>query len=247
MTKTSVFLYGKNSVFERIKSNPASIRKIFVQDNFDVPLIENAIKSAGILFRRVSQQELSKIKRAGNIQGIVAEVNPFEYTPFEELISRPKNRPSFIFLDRVYDPQNLGAIIRTAACFGGFAVVIPKYNACEVTETVLHVASGGENFVPVSLVSNLSNALREAKNCGYWIAGAIVEGGDDITTTKFPFPLGIVLGSEGEGIRYGVQKHLDLKVYIPMGGIPLSLNVTMACAIFCYEISKQKLCIGRNR
>lgn len=237
-----MFIYGKNSVFERVKANPDSIKQVYLQNNFDVPQLLEKIKSSRIPTRTLLQRDLSRIKKADNLQGIIAEVEPFKYTPFEELVSGSKEERSIVFLDRVYDPQNLGAIIRTAACFGNFDVVIPKHKACAVTETVLHVASGGENYVSISLVSNLSNALREAKKGGYWIAGAVVSGGDDVTKTALPFPLGIVLGSEGEGIRHGIDKQLDLKLYIPMKGVPLSLNVTTACAIFCYEVSKQIQC-----
>ena len=103
------------------------------------------------------------------------------------------------------------------------------------------MASGGENFVPVALVSNISSAILKAKKNGYWIMGGILS--DDaqyINEISMPFPLGLVLGSEGEGIRYGVEKHLDIKARIPMEGERLSFNVAMACAIFCHEISKQR-------
>lgn len=235
-----MFIYGKNSVLERLKTHPSSIKNLYIQDSFDISSIDNVIQSAGITCRILSKHELNCIKRIDKLQGILAEVEPFRYTPFSELIKHHQKQKTLIFLDRIYDPQNLGAIIRTAACFGNYAIVIPKHKACEVTETAVHIASGGENYVPVSLVNNLSNALIEAKRNNYWITGAIVKGGEDITSTKFPFPLGIVLGSEGEGIRYGVEKHIDIKVYIPMKGTPLSFNVTIACAIFCYEVSKQK-------
>jgi len=140
----------------------------------------------------------------------------------------------------VNDPHNLGVILRTAACFGGFAVVIPEFEACEVNETVLHVASGGENYIPVSRVTNISKAIGRAKDAGYWIVGAVVdEDAADINETELPFPLGLVLGSEGSGIRPGIKKHLDVKIYIPMKGASLSLNVNIACAIFCYEISRR--------
>ena len=238
-TKNKMMLYGRNSVLERIKANPKSIKKILLQDNFDVEHIIKQIKLAGIPLERVSKKRLMGSKRAEDLQGIVAEVSPFEYTPFEELIStNQKTRPTLIFLDRIYDPHNLGSIIRIAACFGKFAVVIPGHKACKVTEAVIHVASGGENYVAVSMVSNLTNALLAAKKQGYWIAGTAVEEGEDLTSVELPFPLGIVLGSEGEGVRYGIEKHLDKKVRIHMKGVPLSLNVAMACAILCYEIAK---------
>lgn len=236
-----MLLYGKNSVLERLKANPQSIKKIFIQENFDEPLILNIMKSKNIPSRRVSEKELDRMKRAERAQGVIAEVDKFIYASFEELLSRPRNKQlSFIFLDGITDPQNLGAIIRIAACFGGFAIVIPEHRACEVNETVLAIASGGENFVPISKVANLSNALIKAKEAGYWIAEAVVEGGEDIYKVKFPLPICLVLGSEGKGVRYGVQKQLDLKVTLPMKGAALSFNVAMACAIFCYEITRQK-------
>ena len=242
MVSNLMNLYGKNSVLERIKTNPNSIRKIFLQNNFNMPFIEKLIKVNRIPTERLSSTKLARIKRAENLQGIIAQINRFEYTYFDNLLTSEQNKQlTLIFLDRIYDPQNLGAIIRTAACFGGFAVIIPKFKACEVNETVLHVASGGENYVPVSMVTNLSNAIIKAKKCGYWIVGTIPDDeSEDINKVSLPFPLGVVLGSEGEGIRYGIRKHLDIKVRIPMEGAKLSFNVNMACAIFCHEICKQR-------
>lgn len=247
MTKKSFILYGKNSVFERLKSNSQSIKKLYLETDFNTPHIEKLIKSTNVRTERVSRKVLHKIRPAGPLQGIVAEVEKFEYADFTELLNRAgSKRLSFIFLDRVFDPQNLGAIIRTTACFGGFAIVIPKHKACEVTETVLHVAAGGENFTPVAMVSNLSNALIEAKRCGWWIVGAIVTEGQDIGRVNLPFPLGLVLGSEGRGVRYGIEKHLDVRVQIPMGGAPLSLNINCACSIFCHQIAKQRVSSQRR-
>jgi 23S rRNA (guanosine2251-2'-O)-methyltransferase len=235
-----MYLYGKNSVLERLKANPKSIRQIMLQENFNAPHITDIIKSRGISVKHVTEKELTRIKHADRLQGIVAVVEKFQYTPFDELL-RPKGKSrSIIYLDNINDPHNLGSIIRIAACFGDFAVVIPEHSSCEINETVIHVASGGENFVPISKVTNLSAALRQAKEAGYWAVGAVVEGGEDINKTSLPFPLCLVLGSEGKGIRYGIEKHLDLKVTLPMKGAQLSLNVAMSCAIFAHEITKQK-------
>ncbi len=171
----------------------------------------------------------------------MAEVNEFVYTPFEELLHKSQGKDlSFIFVDSINDPHNLGSILRITACFGGFAVVIAKHSSCEVNDTVMHVASGGENFTPVSMVNNMLTALIKAKEAGYWIAGTVVESGSDINNTSLPFPLCLVLGSEGKGIRPGIKKHLDVKVSLPMKGAALSFNVAVACAIFCHEITRQR-------
>jgi len=240
LTKKSMLLYGRNSVLERLRANPKSIKKVLLQDNLELAQIEKLIKKNNIPTERLSAKRLSQLKHAKDLQGVIAQVENFAYTPFRDLLERPE-RPSLIFLDRINDPQNLGVIIRTASCFGGFAVIIPAYQACEVTEAVLHVASGGENYIPVSMVSNLSNAIIRAKQNNYWIVGAeAADTAESINKTSLPFPLGLVLGSEGEGIRHGLKKHLDVKVHIPMQGAKLSFNVSMACTIFCHEITKQR-------
>jgi len=236
-----MYLYGKNSVMERLNADSPSIRRIFLQDNFKDPEIEKAISAASIQVSRTDEKGLLRIKPADRLQGIVAEIDKYIYTPFEKLLRLPeKERPVFIFLDSLNDPHNLGSIMRTAACLGGFAVVIPEHGSCEVNETVIHVASGGENYVPVSMVTNLSQALLKAKEAGYWAVGTVVEGGEDINRVSLPFPLCLILGSEGKGVRHGIQKHLDLKVTLPMKGAQLSLNVAMAAAIFCHEITRQR-------
>lgn len=236
-----MYLYGKNSILERLKANPKSIKKVFLQNNFNVPQISDLIKSKNIPIKHVTEKELKKNKRADRLQGIVAEVDPFQYASFEQLLGGSGDKKlSFIFLDNINDPHNLGSVIRIAACFGDFAVVIPEHRSCEVTDAVMHVASGGENFVPVAKVTNTSTALTKAKKSGYWIVGAVVENGEDITEANLPFPICLVLGSEGKGIRHGVDKTLDLRVTLPMKGAALSFNVAMACAIFCHEIARQR-------
>lgn len=236
-----MYLYGKNSVLERLKVHPESIRKIFVQDNFKSPDVMRLVNTCNIPVRTVSEKDLLRIKRADRLQGIVAEIDKYVYAPFDIMIRRGlEDNTSLIFLDNLNDPHNLGSILRITACFGKFAIVIPEHGSCEVNETVIHVASGGENFVPVSRVTNLSTALIKAKKAGYWAVGTVVGEGQDINTTSLPFPLCLVLGAEGKGIRYGIQKHLDLKVTLPMHGAQLSLNVAMACAVFAHEIVKQR-------
>lgn len=236
MPKKYMYLYGKNSVYERLKARPESIKKIFVQDGFNAPHIINLIESKKVPYAIVNEKYLNSLIHADRLQGIVARADLYNYTPFKNLLD---TRRSLLFLESINDPHNLGSILRIAACFGNFGIVIHEHGSCKVNETVIHVASGGENFVPVAIVINLSKAIREAKDAGYWIAGAVVEGGKDIRMVSFPFPLCLVLGSEGKGLRYGILKHLDLRVTIPMTGAQLTFNVAMACAILCHEITRQ--------
>ena len=235
------FLYGKNSILERLRVNPKSIKRVYLQDNFNVGSILNLITKHKIPTQKVREKELYRIKRTDRLQGILAEVYKFEYTPFQELISEGKNSTtSIIFLDDINDPHNLGSLLRITACFGDFALVIPRHSSCEVTDSVMHVASGGENYTPIAQVSNTVNAIIKAKDAGFWIAGTVVEGGENINTKSLLFPIGLVLGSEGRGIKPAIIKHLDMKITLPMKGAQLSFNVAMAGAVFCHEIDRQR-------
>ncbi|MFC1807698.1 TrmH family RNA methyltransferase [Candidatus Omnitrophota bacterium] len=241
MAKKITCLYGKKSVLERLVVDPGSIKGIFVRENFNDSHILNEIKKRNVPSRTASEKELIRIKRADRVQGIVAEVNRFEYVDFDDLINEPnQSKRSLVFLDGVNDPHNLGSIIRITACIGNFAIVIPKHESAQVNDTVIHVASGGENYTPVATVNNIATALIKAKSSGYWAAGAVVEGGDEIGKAKIPFPVACVLGSEGKGIGHAVSKQLDIKITLPMRGAQLSFNVAMACAIICHEIDKQR-------
>ncbi len=241
MAKNYMYLYGRNSVTERIKAHPETVRRVSLREGLSIPDLEKLARVNKIECERLPSNTLDKMRPQKDLQGVVARVDLFQYMDAEELIAGAlsENR-TLIFLDRVTDPHNLGVIIRLSACFGRFSLVIPSREACDVNETVLHVASGGENYVPIASVNNLAPVLDAAKNDGFWVAGAVVgDEAEDITTLTFPFPLALVLGSEGGGIRKGLQKRLDVRVRIPMPGVPLSFNVSMACAIFLHEISKQ--------
>ena len=241
MARNFILLYGKKSVFERLKTNPDSVRKVFMRNEIQIPHIEKLIGRHDIALERISGREIANMKRAKNVQGIIARVDRFEYASYEELLSSPKHEKlSLVFLDRINDPQNLGVIIRSLACFGGYAVIIPENEACMVTEAVLHVACGGENYVRVARVRDLGDAIVAAKKQGRWIMGALVNDGESVNSISMAFPLGLILGAEVEGISPELWQYLDAKVYIPMPGMGLSLNVGMACTVFAHEINRQR-------
>ena len=235
-------LYGKNSIAERIKTNPKSIKKIYIQDNFKDDELFNIVKRSKLPLQKVNERELEKIKKADRLQGIIAEVNSFEYSFEKEILESCKNEKiSIVCLDNINDPHNLGSILRITACLGRIAIVIAKHNSCHVNDTVMHVASGGENYVKVVMVDNMSRFLLDAKKQEIWVVGTVVDdSAQDLNKLQLPFPLCVVLGSEGKGIRHGVDKQLDMKVMIPMKGANLSFNLAMAAAIFSHEITKQR-------
>ncbi len=235
-------LYGKNPVLERLKSNPKSIRKILIQqDHPEISYIRQKAQKWNIPIFAIPKDRMYKLGQNLHAQGLLVEVEDFSYIPYDEMLEQSFNKKqSLIFLDQLNDPQNLGGIIRSLACLGNFGIILPKHSSVEVTEAVLRVACGADNYVPVSKVSNLANAIASAKQKGFWIAGTVVKGGKNLMETKLPFPLALVIGSEQKGIREIIKKHLDLELTIPMVPPRLVLNVAHATTILAYEIIRQK-------
>ncbi|MBI4846502.1 MAG: RNA methyltransferase [Candidatus Omnitrophica bacterium] len=241
MKKEHMFLYGKKTVLERLRANPKSIQKIFLKDNFQDEQIENLISKENVPCERLPEKKVEDMKRVKNLQGIIAKVNAFEFIAYEKLLERVKEKKVvLVFLDRINDPHNLGVIMRSLACFGGFAVVICEHGACPITDAVLHVGSGADNYVAVAKVADMPRAIISAKNSGLMIIGAVVDKAQDISSIALTFPVGLVLGAELEGISSKVEELLDIRAVIPMPGKKLSLNVAMACTVFCYEIARKR-------
>lgn len=234
-------LFGKRPVLERLKIAPRTIRALTIAQQVDAAEVVRSAKAAGIRFTSVSRKDFVKLTGELHAQGILAEVDSFSYVDLERILLPTPARRKLFFLDRVTDPQNLGNILRSLACLGGFGLVLPRHESVEVNETVLRVACGGENYVPVAQVTNLVQAALLAKKAGYWVAGASASGGESYSRVDWPTPLAVVLGSEGAGIRPGLLKHLDFQFTLPMPGAPLSFNVATAAALIAYEIIRRQL------
>lgn len=235
-------LYGKNPVIERLRANPKSIRKITLQRGLsEASLIGKKARQWGIPVRVVEKSKITKMTRNSNAQGIIIDIDDPEYVPYDELLEYAmKKKRVLVFLDELNDPQNLGAIIRSLGCLGHFSLVLPTHKSVKITEAVLRVASGGENYVHFSVVPNLGKAIRRAKDEGFHIAGSVVEGGEPLDAVVLPFPLGVVIGSEQKGIRDVTKKVLDVRVSIPMHVNTVTFNAASAASIICYEISRQR-------
>lgn len=235
-------LYGKNPVLERLKTAPRTIHKIYLQEgNPEAGYIYQKAKQFNVPVLSVPGTKLQKLARNLNTQGVVAEVEDFTYIPFTDLLTaEKKDQRVLVFVDELSDPQNLGAMLRSMACLGKFAAVLSTHHCVEVTETVLRVACGGENYVPVAKVKNLILALTQAKEAGFWIMGAVVKGGKDIREIRCSFPLALVIGSEQKGLRDVVQKQLDVPITIPMAQPRMAMNAAHATTVLCYEIMRQR-------
>lgn len=242
-------IYGKNTVIERLRANPQSFRKIHIEHGFtDASEIYKRAKKHNIPVMVVQSSRMDRIARNKNMQGIVADVCDFEYADYDDLLKQciEKNRCP-VFLDSLQDPQNLGAIIRSLGCLGRFAIIIPTHDSASVTETVLKIACGGENYVPIALVANINKALRKAKDADFWIVGSVVEGGTNMDEFQWPHPIALVVGSERGGIRDVILKNLDFQISVPMYVDTMSLNAAAAATVICYEIARHKRLHNKSR
>jgi 23S rRNA (guanosine2251-2'-O)-methyltransferase len=243
------YLFGKHSVFTAIEKE-RQINKIWVLSKLRhhpsfFTLIDQA-KSNGTVVDEVDAQRLSYLANGGNHQGIVAQVAPHDYLEIEELITRAlaaTDSPIIVVADGITDPQNLGSIVRTAEALGAQGVVIPQRRAVGITSTVLKVAAGALEHLPVARVVNLSRALGQLKEAGFWIYGTMAEAEQAIHTVDFTDrrPVVLAIGSEGDGLSLLTQKSCDHLVSIPLKGKTPSLNVANAAAMCLYEISRQRL------
>ncbi len=237
-----VKLYGKNPVIERLKSNPKSVKLVLIEQGHpDTAYVHKKCHQWGVPVSSVPYTKIQKLAQNVNSQGIIADIEEFPYMDFPDLLEKALEKKwSLLFLDNLTDPQNFGGIIRTCGSLGDFAIVIPTTESVSVTESVLRVACGGENYTTISKVSNLGNAIDRAKKEGFWIVGTAVKEAKNTPEVKFQFPIGLVMGSEEKGVRDIIRKRLDTEVMIPMKHERMSLNVAHATAIMCYEITRQK-------
>jgi len=230
-----------NALFEILKASPRRVNKIFIQKELGHRRIGEIIREArenGIPCIFVPKQKLDQV--AGHHQGVVAFLSPREFSSLEEILAGAKT-PLLVLLDEVEDPQNLGAIVRTAECAGVDGLILPEHRSAGLTETVSTVAAGALEHMKVARVVNLARTMEELKERGLWLVGA--EGGTSEFHYQFDYtvPVGIVLGSEGKGLRPLVRKHCDKILSIPLFGRINSLNVASAAAVFLFEAVRQRL------
>lgn len=242
--KERLALAGKRAVFEALKSKK-DIEEVFFllgrKREFSELLElarQNEIKTSEVDARKLDSLY------CGVHQGVVAITNDFEYSSLDDILKKAEKalgkRLFLMILDHLTDPHNLGALIRTAAVFGVDAVIIPKDRSVRVTSTVLKIAAGGCEYVPIVMVRNIAETVEKLKAAGIWVYATGVEG-EDLFETSFASDVAIVVGSEDKGVSRLVKERSSSLLTIPMPGESLSLNVSVAAGIIMAEIAKQKM------
>ena len=201
-------------------------------------------REAGAAVVQVDRRRLDQMSATGAHQGIIAQAAAHSYVSLEDILENAKSRgeaPLIILCDELTDPNNLGAILRTAECAGAHGVVIPKRRSVGLTAVVAKTSAGAVEHMPVARVSNLVSAMEQLKKAGVWIYGTDAAGKTDLYHADLKEPAAIVIGSEGYGMSRLVAERCDVLLSIPMKGKINSLNAASAAAVMLYEAVRQRL------
>jgi 23S rRNA (guanosine2251-2'-O)-methyltransferase len=228
-----VIVYGRNPVREALRG-PRRVLRVWASPG---AAREDWLAGARVEVVR-DADELSRRCGSDAHQGICADVSPFVYASADELLGRPD--PLLVALDEVQDPQNLGAIARTAEAAGATGLVIPERRSAEVTPAVAKASAGAIEHLPVARVRNLADFLRDAKAAGCWCYGADAAARVRYDQVDFAGNVVLVLGAEGKGLRPRVAKACDELVSIPVRGRIASLNVSAAAAVLLYAAAARR-------
>jgi 23S rRNA (guanosine2251-2'-O)-methyltransferase len=215
-----VIVYGRNPVAELLRARRRRALRVW------------ATKDPGVAFERATHDELTARAGTDAHQGIVAEAEPYPYAGAAELLGAP--RGLIVVLDEVQDPQNLGAVCRTAEVAGALGVAIPERRAAEVTPAVCKASAGAVEHLAIARVRNVADFLADAKAAGFWCYGAAADAARDAFAVDWPEQVALVLGAEGKGLRPRVAKACDELVSVPMRGRVDSLNVSATAAVLTY-------------
>lgn len=239
-------IYGRHTLVAALESD-RQLNRIWVTPRLRYDprfhtLLQKA-KGNGAVIDEVDNRRLDQLTHGATHQGIVAQVAPYEYMELGDLIAQAQatnEQPVLVAVDGITDPHNLGAIIRTAEALGAQGVVIPQRRSVGVTSTVMKVAAGALENLPIARVVNLGRALEDLKAAGFWIYGTDAEAGQSINTVSFHKAAVLVVGSEGDGLNMLTQRSCDVLVSIPLRGKTASLNASVATGMALYEVYRQR-------
>lgn len=236
---------GRNAVLEAFRAGK-TIDKIFIQNNsHDGPIktITTKAKKSDAIINFVTKERLDQMSQTGQHQGVIAYAAAYEYAELEDIFEEAEKKgeaPFILLLDGIEDPHNLGAIIRTAHQAGAHGIIIPKRRAVGLTATVAKTSAGAINYLPVAKVTNLSVTIDELKKKGMWFVCADMDG-ELMYNLDLKGSIGLVIGSEGDGVSRLVKEKCDFIAKIPMYGQVDSLNASVAAGVMAYEIVRQRL------
>ncbi|WP_299431295.1 23S rRNA (guanosine(2251)-2'-O)-methyltransferase RlmB [uncultured Maribacter sp.] len=237
-------IYGIRAIIEAIESE-STIDKVFLQKGLKGDLyreLESLIRKNGINSSYVPIEKLNRLTK-NNHQGAVANISPINFYSMEELIEKTENKETpalFLLLDQLSDVRNFGAIIRTAECTGVDGIIIQKKGAAPVTADTIKTSAGAAFKVPIAKVGHIKDAVFHLQASGIKVISATEKTENTIYDVNFKEPIAIIMGAEDRGISPSIIKASDYAAKLPLLGEIESLNVSVACAVFLYEVVRQR-------
>ncbi|MDG0995982.1 MAG: 23S rRNA (guanosine(2251)-2'-O)-methyltransferase RlmB [Gammaproteobacteria bacterium] len=245
MSKTET-LPGIHTVATLLNRQPERVQSLWLEQNKKNPRVEALIsqaKTLGIAVQPVQRDKLDKICEGSQHQGIAAVCLPTPLLDEFDLLQQVEQSDKAVLLlvlDEVSDPQNLGAILRTADAAGVDALLMPQRNSAPLTPAAHKIACGGSVTVPIVRTTNLARHLEALKKLGVWLVGANGESDQSLYKANLSLPTALVMGAEGQGLRRLTRETCDHLCALPMSGVVESLNVSTASALFLYEAVRQR-------
>lgn len=236
---------GRQPVIEAMRSGRL-IEKIVILAGVKgtaIEKIKQMAKKDRIPFVEVGKMKFRDLVSDTTTQGVVAIVGTKKYVEIEEILQRAEGqqeKPFVLILDEIEDPQNLGALIRTAECAGVHGVVIPKHHAATINQTVAKTSAGASEHMLAAKVTNIATTIDELKEKGIWVVGTDSDAEKLYTELDYKGPIAVVIGNEGKGVRQLVKEKCDFVVKIPLFGKIESLNASVAGALMMYETARQR-------
>jgi len=234
-------LAGRRPVLEALRGN-TKLRQIYTEPQRSHPDVLEAAEARCVPVDQRNRAELDRLTDGVRHQGVVAVADDFHFSEIGEIIAHARRPPLLVALDELTDPQNLGAIIRSAVTLGFDGLILQKHRAVGITAAVVRASAGATEHAAIARVTNLQRTLLALSESGMEIVGLDADAEMDIRQLE-PSPLGrvLVVGSEGKGLRRMVRQRCDIVVHIPQKGPMDSLNASVATAIAMYEISGKHL------
>jgi 23S rRNA (guanosine2251-2'-O)-methyltransferase len=237
---------GRKPVMEALRAGTGLERIVFlqgVQGNV-IEEIRRVAEKSGVQVTQASKQLFRELATDATTQGVVAVLAAQKkLADLDTLLASVEaagGKGFLLMLDEIEDPQNLGALIRTAEGAGAHGVIIPKHHAAGVTASVVKASAGATEHMTVAEVTNIVTTLEKLKERGYWVVGLAAEGEKAFTALDYRDAVVVVVGNEGRGIRRLVREHCDHLVRIPMFGKVESFNASVAGALVMYEVARQR-------
>lgn len=244
MKEEKIYLYGKHALSEALLARPQAVQKVFLSAEMmeDVELA-NSLKKHSISISAMKGDIKKDVGSDAVHQGVIAVISSdLLYSDLDQALEQAgkKTNPCIVLLDELHDPHNVGAIIRSAVAFGASAILMPKHNQAPITGVVIKTSVGMVFRIPIVLIGNVNQTIRDLKDKGYWSYGLVMNGATELQKAVFDTPTLFIVGNESVGIREKTLELCDVPLSIPMNPECESLNAATATSVVLYEWSRSR-------